>query len=115
MLWASRGVSKLTFYDEGLQPERTFLSWKRTLLLLAVASAVGARLTFEQNGLVALVGGAALLAAASLSYILVNRRYAAHSKSLKATQSINTGGTLMALVAFSMILLSLFAMWFLVS
>ena len=115
MLLASRGVSEVIFFDDGLQPERTFLSWKRTLLLLAVASAVGARLTFEQNGLVALVGGAFLLVAASLSYQLLNRRYAAHNKSLKSTQSINTGGALMALVAFSMLMLILLALWFLVS
>ena len=56
-----------------------------------------------------------MLVAASLSYQLLNRRYAAHNKSLKSTQSINTGGALMALVAFSMLMLILLALWFLVS
>lgn len=105
----------MAFFDDGLQPERTLLSWKRTLLLLAVAGAVGARLTFAQNGLVALVAAAFLLLAASVGYLLVNKRYAAHNSSLKLTQSLDTGGALMALVAFSMLLLFLFALWFLAS
>lgn len=105
----------MSLYDDGLQPERTFLAWKRTMLLLAVASAVGARLTFETSGWLALVAGLMGLAAASSSYLLANRRYLSLNRSLFRSNTIETGGMMFVLAAVSTLLLSFLSLWYLIT
>lgn len=108
------GVLKLSLFDDGLQPERTFLAWKRTMLLLAVASAAGARFTFETNGWAALIVGVAGLAAAASSYLLANRRYLKLNRSLFRSNNVETGGAMFVLAAVSTLLLSFLAMGYLI-
>lgn len=105
----------MSLYDDGLQPERTFLAWKRTTLLLAVLSALSARLIFETNGWMALTAGVTGLAAASSSYLLSNRRYLQHNKSLFRTKNIETGGAVFMLTAVSTLLLSFLCIWYLIT
>jgi uncharacterized membrane protein YidH (DUF202 family) len=62
-------------FDEGLQPERTFLAWQRTVLALGVACAVAVRFTAPHFGPVAIVAGIGGLGLALAAYIGVRYRY----------------------------------------
>lgn len=44
-------------FDEGLQPERTMLAWRRTCLSFAVGSLIAARFTVELVGVFAILLG----------------------------------------------------------
>ena len=65
-----------SLFDEGLQPERTELAWRRTALALAVGSLVALRLLPAAFGEAwwALGGVAGLIATAWL-YLSARRRY----------------------------------------
>lgn len=65
-------------FDVGLQPERTRLAWRRTLLALVVAAVLGERLLAPVLGRAALLlAGAGLLAVLALSVAVVRRTRAA--------------------------------------
>jgi len=107
------GRSKLAYFDQGLQPERTLLAWKRTILLLGVGTAVGARFTLEQGGWVSLTAGILGLFLAGVSYFAAIARYSNANRRLLEFQAILSGGALFALVASAMILLTVLAFWYL--
>lgn len=62
-------------FDQGLQPERTFLAWQRTVLALGVSCAVAVRFTAPHFGPVAIIAGIGGLALALAAYIAVRYRY----------------------------------------
>lgn len=62
-------------FDQGLQPERTFLAWQRTVLALGVACAVAVRFTAPHFGVIAIVVGIGGLGLALAAYIGVRYRY----------------------------------------
>jgi len=62
-------------FDQGLQPERTFLAWQRTVLALGVACAVAVRFTAPHFGAVAVVAGIGGMGLALAAYIGVRFRY----------------------------------------
>ena len=103
----------MAYFDQGLQPERTLLAWKRTILLLGVGTAVGARFTLEQGGWIALTAGIVGLVLAGASYLAAIARYSYSNKRLLEFQSILSGGALFALVASAMLLLAVLAFWYL--
>ena len=100
----------MSHFDDGLQPERTLLAWKRTILLTAVASAAVARFTVNEFGWMALVVGVVGLLASSMSYFTVSHRYAKQNDSLLERNELETGGLPFALIAFATLLLAAFAM-----
>ncbi|GAA3880162.1 hypothetical protein GCM10022381_23040 [Leifsonia kafniensis] len=70
---ASPGPDRV--FDQGLQPERTFLAWQRTVLALGVACAVAVRFTAPHFGPVAIVAGIGGVGLALAAYIAVRYRY----------------------------------------
>ena len=62
-------------YDDGLPPERTLLSWRRTALAIAGGGAVGARVLSEQVGPVSYAIGLAVVAVALVAYLVAHRAY----------------------------------------
>lgn len=63
--------------DPGLQPERTELAWRRTLLAIAVGSLVSVRVLAEVLGDLAIATGIGGLAAAAALWVLARRRHRA--------------------------------------
>ena len=100
----------MSYFDDGLQPERTLLSWKRTTLLTAVASAAVARFTVNEFGWMAIVVGLLGLLASSISYFTVRRRYARQNNSLLERNQLETGALPFVLIAFATLLLAAFAL-----
>ena len=61
-------------FDEGMQPERTALAWRRSALSLLVGSVAGARLLAPQLGVFALVLGVAGCGAGIWTYLAAGVR-----------------------------------------
>ena len=98
-------------FDVGLQPERTLLAWRRTALVLAVASAVGVRLAMVHLGDLAVVLGAIGILSAAGTYIGATVRYRKVHRSLVDSQTLVTvGGRSLASLALSAILLATLAL-----
>ena len=72
--------------DEGLQPERTLLAWRRTAVALAVGAVVGARVLEPTLGVRALVAGLAGLVVALAVGLAGRRRF------LRLARELDTGG-----------------------
>lgn len=87
--------------DPGLQPERTELSWRRTLLALAVASLVAVRVLSDALGAWAVVVGAGGLAAAAVLWAVARRRHRVASAVFagRAPASAMSGGALLLAVS----------------
>lgn len=62
-------------FDQGFQPERTFLAWQRTVLALGVSCAVAVRFTAPHFGAVAIVAGIGGMGLALAAYIGARFRY----------------------------------------
>lgn len=91
-------------FDNGLQPERTALAWRRTALAIAVGSLAGARILAHVFGLWALLPGGLGLALAVTIMFVVHRRHVEVHRRLTTSASDRIplqGGGLPALVALA--------------
>ena len=75
-------------FDEGLQPERTALAWRRSALALLVGSLAGARLLAPQLGVFALVLGVVGCGTGAWTYL------AARARSRRVTARLLSDGHL---------------------
>ncbi len=93
-------------FDPGLQVERTFLSWQRTVLALVVACAVATRYTAENFGVVAVLAGMVGLGLAIAGYVGVMYRYRRVHSALRqsATLMVVSAWPLAALTAATVML-----------
>ena len=83
--------------DEGLQPERTLLAWRRTAVALAVGALVGARVLEPSLGVLALVAGLAGLVVALAVGLAGRRRFLRLARVLDAGgEPLSPGGALPA-------------------
>lgn len=101
-------------FDEGLQPERTLLAWRRTALALAIACAVGLRLTVPDFGALAVVAGVLGVVLSLVAYVGATVRYRRAHRSLVDSSTLSTGGLTMTAVAATAVVLGIAAMIWLV-
>ncbi len=107
-------ASEEQVFDPGLQPERTFLAWQRTVLALGVAGAVAVRFTAPHFGAIAVLFGLAGLAFALAAYISVRYRYRRTLAALKHTETLHAVGAWpLAALASSALMLGVLAVLFL--
>lgn len=108
---------RTTYYDAGLQPERTSLAWRRTVLSLAAGALVSARLLEAILGPSALIVGALLLVPCALSLFSLHRRHLAIVRSLTVPSSpgYRPSGLLQLLVTTSTAALGVIAFAFVVA
>lgn len=101
-------------FDPGLQPERTFLAWQRTVLALAVACTVAVRFTAPHFGVAAVIAGIAGLGLAIAASVGVRYRYQRAHTALQQSAALHTVGAWpFAAVAASTLMLGVLAAFFL--
>lgn len=103
-----RGPQTLGHDDPGLQPERTLLAWRRTLMTLLVVCTIFLR-WIPRFGLIALMPIVFSLMAALLIQIALNARYRKSAKGLKQEripaplrEVVVLGGTVIVLSAMGL-------------
>ncbi|GAB3128226.1 DUF202 domain-containing protein [Glaciibacter psychrotolerans] len=107
-------MSTETPFDPGLQPERTYLAWQRTVLALAVACAVSVRFTADRFGVPAIVLGIGGIGLALAAYIATYRGYRRTHRALTDTAQLHgRGAWRLALLAASTLFLGGLAVLFL--
>lgn len=106
----------MSLYDPGLQPERTVLAWRRTVLALAVGAAVGARLLDPHIGPVAYVAALVVIVVALWAYVSVDRAYRRTARRLSRGEiAAVSPGPAVALVAVAVVALAMLALVLLAS
>lgn len=98
-----RVIRALAHDDPGLQPERTLLAWRRTLMTLLVVCTIFLR-WIPHYGLIALLPVSLSLMAGLLIQLALNARYRKSTKGLKQEripapfrEVVVLGGTVMVL------------------
>lgn len=89
------GVNGSGLFDPGLQPERTGLAWRRTLLTLAVGALLELRLIPPVLGMWSISVGLAGLLVWGVLWRLVSRRALRTQHALKATPELLPDGRLL--------------------
>lgn len=84
--------------DQGLQPERTSLSWQRTVLALLVVSAMLFR-WIGRYGVIVLPAAGVLVLLAALILLTQRRRYLRFSAGLRAERLTANVGSVVAVTA----------------
>lgn len=98
-----------TLYDEGLQPERTLLAWRRTCLALALACAIGVRFTVEQVGPVMAIVGVGGIGTAAGAYIYAARRYRRSHEGLVGQGRLVVDGLVPAMLTVTLLVVAVLA------
>ncbi|PBC47451.1 DUF202 domain-containing protein [Rhodococcus sp. ACPA1] len=75
-------------FDLGLQPERTALAWRRTVLALVAGSLISAKLLAPLLGWISMLIPLAFLAASVVALTLLHRRYRSTVRALTQTEMI---------------------------
>jgi hypothetical protein len=81
--------------DPGLQPERTELAWRRTLLAIAVGALVSVRVLAPVLGDLAVATGIGGLVLAAMLWAVVHRRHRAVAAVFRSGAGAMPGGALL--------------------
>lgn len=102
-------------FDQGLQPERTLLAWRRTCLSLAVGGAIGLRLAgrLDFGAIMAAVVCILSIAAAVSARVSAGWRYQRMHASLVASGQHVEGALPLILLSAAALLLAVGAVFFL--
>jgi uncharacterized membrane protein YidH (DUF202 family) len=100
-------------FIEGLQAERTALSWMRTSLSIGVAGAFAVRITLPELGLWGVVIGAFGVALALTAGAIAGSRYRRVVRDLRCTGNLGTDGRVIALTSGSAVVIGVLAILFL--
>ncbi len=90
--------------DPGLQPERTQLAWRRTLLALAVGALISMRVLPDVLGGWSITFGLGGVGVAGLLWVLARRRHSAVEsvfRALRPTSAMPGGALLLVLTCFT--------------
>lgn len=93
------GQRRGVMLDAGLQPERTALAWRRTVLSLMVGGVVALRALPDVLGPWGLVLGVAGTVAGLLIAVAASRRRTGVASALQGVEPVPPAGTLLAAVA----------------
>lgn len=88
-------------FDEGLQPERTLLAWRRTCLALAVGNAAAIKYLSDALGPAAALIGIAGLVLSVVAWILCTVRYRRAHAGLVRDEMLIVSGRLPLLVTIA--------------
>jgi uncharacterized membrane protein YidH (DUF202 family) len=88
-------------FDEGLQPERTLLAWRRTCLALAVANAAAIKYLADSLGPGAALIGIAGLILSVVAWVLCTARYRRAHAGLVHHDTLIVSGRLPFLITIS--------------
>ncbi len=86
-------------YDVGLQPERTRLAWRRTVLVLFLGAVVAERMLAPKLGYWSLVIGLVGLSGAGFLAYASHRRAGRVVRALTAGEPLPSGGALVAVLS----------------
>ena len=89
--------------DEGLQPERTLLAWRRTLLAVVVACAALVRLGAPTLGAPAVVAGVLGVALCAAALVGASLRYRQVARGLGSTGALLSPGAAVLAVTTSLL------------
>jgi uncharacterized membrane protein YidH (DUF202 family) len=87
-------------FGSGLQPERTALAWRRTVISLLVGSVVAGRLLAGGLGWWAIVVGAGGLVVSGVVWVLAAKRGRRVARALSDDEPLPGGGLLLVLGVF---------------
>ena len=94
-------MTQSALFDAGLQPERTALAWRRTVLALALGAAVALRILQPVLGVWSIAVGVAGLVSAAVMWILAGRRAHQVTRALLHASGPLPGGGLLFQVALT--------------
>lgn len=88
-------------FDDGLQPERTLLAWRRTCLAIAAGFVATIKYFTDAIGPWAIVLGVIGIGLAGIAWVVCTLRYRRVHRGLVSHGTLASGGTLPLLVAGS--------------
>lgn len=102
-------------FDSGLQPERTVLAWRRTVLSLAVAGLVGLRLLPESLGTASAFLCLIFLGVTAALHGVVERRFRRTYAELLAGRSVSSAGPVLLAAAVLVVACALGGAWWVIA
>jgi len=90
-------MTRGSLFDPGLQPERTALAWRRTVLSLGVGALIALRLLPPVLGLWSFAAGIAGVVLAGVLWVLAGRRARQTRTALLGSQPLPGAGLLLLL------------------
>ena len=102
-------------FDPGLQPERTLLAWRRTVLSLAVGGLVGLRMLPESLGTLSVFFCLTVLGATVALHIVAERRCRRTYAELLASRPLSSAGPVLLAASILVTACALGGAWWVIA